>query len=254
MLASLVTAEIGALFLVFCRLGSALMMMPGFGDAVVPPRIRLLLAIGITLAVTPVVAAGIPALPDEPARMLMLVAGEVAIGLFIGLVARVAMAALQAAGSIIALQASLANAFVFDAVSAQQTELVGQFLMLAGLLVIFTSDLHHVMLSGMVESYGLFAAGNLPAMGDLADTMARLTAQSFRVALQISAPFVVMGVVFTVGLGLLARLMPQLQVFFIAIPIQVAIAVALLAATMSVGMEGFLASFEEMIRLGPGDR
>jgi len=246
---ALIVAELGALFLVFCRLGSALMMMPGFGEAVVPARARLLLAAAVTVAVTPVVAGGLPALPENPLQLLVLVGGEVAIGLFIGLTARVATATLQSAGSIIALQASLANAFVFDAISAQQTELVGQFLMVTGLVVIFLTDLHHVMLSGMVDSYSVFAVGNLPAMGDLADSLARLTAQSFRLALQIAAPFVVMGVVFTVGLGLLARVMPQLQVFFIAMPIQVALAIALMALTISAGMESFIAGFEDMIRL-----
>lgn len=121
--------------------------------------------------------------------------------------------------------------------------------MVTGLAIIFLTDLHLLLLSGMVDSYGVFAVGDPPAMGDLADSMARLTAQSFRLALQIAAPFVVMGVVFSVGLGLLARVMPQLQVFFIAMPIQVALAIALMALTISVGMETFVAGFEAMIRL-----
>ena len=114
MLDQLLPANIFAAFLVFARLGSALMLLPGFGEVYVAPRLRLVLALGLTLLATPAVAATLPPLPGEPIGLLLLLGGEIAVGLFLGSVARILLAALEVAGSVVSVQLGLSAALSSD--------------------------------------------------------------------------------------------------------------------------------------------
>ena len=245
MLDEFLSFNLFALFLVFTRIGSALMLLPGFGETYVSPRIRLLMAIAITLVVTPVVEAGLPALPESPMQFFLLLGGEIVIGVFFGALARIFLAGLFVAGMVISYQIGLANAFVNDLTAAQQGSIVGNFLTTTGLLLLFVTNTHHLMLGSIIESYSLFGAGGIPPLGDFAHTMTFMVAQSFVLAAEIAAPFLVIGMVFYLGLGLLGRLMPQVQVFFIAMPVQIGIGLMILALTSIAAFGWFLDQFRE---------
>ena len=118
------------------------MLMPGIGDPYVSPRIRLLFALLIALAVTPLVGEALPAMPTSAAALVLLVLGEALVGLFLGGLARIMMSALTTAGMVIAYMSSLANALVDDPSAAQQGSIAGSFLSMVAMLVIFTLDLH----------------------------------------------------------------------------------------------------------------
>ena len=220
MLDEFLSFNLFALFLVFARVGSALMLLPGFGETYVAPRVRLLLAIVIAVLVTPVVESGLPGLPESPFQLLLLRVGEIGIGIFFGALARTLLAGLFVAGMVISYQIGLANAFVNDLTAAQQGSIIGNFLTTTGLLMLFVTNTHHLMLASVIQSYDLFEAGSVLPLGDFAHTMAFMVAQSFVLAAEIAAPFFVIGMVFYLGLGLLGRLMPQVQVFFIAMPVR----------------------------------
>ncbi len=221
--------------------------MPGFGEVYVSVRIRLLLGLAITVVVTPVLAPDLPALPASPWRLLLLLGGEIGVGVFIGSLARVIFAALQTAGQVVAFQTSLANALIFDPTAAQQGALVGAFLSTFGVVLIFVTNLHHLMLGAVVDSYQVFVPGEMPPVGDFSDAMARAVARSFLLAIQISAPFIVVGLIFYLGLGLLARLMPQVQVFFVAMPLQILLGMVVLLLTFSAAMMWFLDGFQGVL-------
>src|SRR5690606_2920711 len=157
--------------------------------------------------------------PDSAIGLLLLLGGEIMIGLFLGFTARLALTAIQTTGMIIGLQTSLANAFAYDPTTAQQNAVVGAWLSTIALVLIFVTDLHHLMLRGLVESYGLFLPGALPPIGDFTEAIVRLVSASFLLGVQIAAPFMAFGFIFFLALGLIARLMPQVQVFFVAIPL-----------------------------------
>jgi flagellar biosynthetic protein FliR len=247
MLSTLLPAQVFLLGLVFARLGSAFMLLPVYGEPFVPARLRLLLALLITLLVAPLLAARLPALPASPAALLLVLAGEIVVGLFLGSLARIFMAALTTAGMIIAYMSSLANALVNDPAAAQQGSIAGTFLTLVALLLIFALDLHHLLLHAVLGSYEVFRPGVALPWGDMAEVVSRLTAQSFLIALQLAAPFIAVGLIFFLGLGLLGRLMPQIQVFFVAMPLQVAVGVALLALTLPIALAWFIGRFAETI-------
>lgn len=247
MLATLLPAEVFTVLLVFARIGAAVMLMPGIGDPYVAARARLLLALLIALLAAPAVAADLPALPDSTVSLVLLIVGEVIIGLFIGSIARFFMAALTTAGMIIAYSASLANALTNDPTAAQQGSVIGSFLTVVALLLIFSLDLHHLLLRATVGSYALFVPGEALPVGDFSEMISALFAKTFLLAFQISAPFVAVSIVFYLGVGLLARLMPQVQIFFVIVPLHVAIGLVVLFFSLPVIMHWFIMNLEEAV-------
>ena len=223
MLADLLVANLFSVFLVFCRVGSAFMLLPGFGEGFVFPRARLALAVLVSVALAPVLGTTLPPPPASPALLALLVGQEVIVGLAIGALTRILASALQVAGSVIATQTGLATAAAFDPTQGEQAAIVSQFLSIAGVVAIFATDLHHLMLAGLLHSYGVVAPLAMPAAGDMAQLAVGFVGDAFTVAAEIAAPFLVGSIVFFLGLGILARLMPQVPIFFVAVPLQLAL-------------------------------
>jgi flagellar biosynthesis protein FliR len=246
MLAELLPNQAFALLLVFVRLGSALMLLPGFGENYISPRVRLLLALAVSVVIQPALPPVIPPLPESPAALLLLVLGEAFIGFFIGSVARILMAALSIGGMMIATVTGLANALTNDPTAAEQGSIAGSFLSTLALLIIIILDLHHMLLRGVIESYQIFIPGQSILVGDLSHMITRVVAKAFLLGFQIASPFIAIGLIFNLGLGLLSRLMPQMQVFFIAIPLQILIGLAVLMLALPVLLGWFITGFQEV--------
>jgi flagellar biosynthetic protein FliR len=247
MLEQLLPAQVFSFFLVFARVGSAFSVLPGFSEAFIAMRFRLMLAGVTSVVVAPVVAGGLPPAPDSPLALLLLLGGEVVIGLFLGFSARLALAAIQTAGLIIGMQTGLSNAFAYDPATAQQNAVVGAWMSMIALVLIFVTNMHHLMLRGLVESYAVFRPDDLPLIGDLASVVVRLVSQSFQLGVQIATPFLAFAFIFFLALGLIARLMPQVQIFFVAMPLQIVIGFIALGSTIGVGMMIFLGRLESVL-------
>jgi len=247
MLAEIIPADIFATFMVFVRLGAAIMVLPAFGEIFIPVNIRLALALTLTLALAPVVVPLIPVMPSTPLGLFLLVAGEVLIGVLIGAVGRLTVTALHISGTIIAFQSSLAFALTMDPAQGLQGALIASFFSLLGLTLIFALDIHLVMIRGIHDSYEIFAPGQVPLTGDMAEMALDLVAASFKLGVQMAAPFIIYGVVLYTGIGLLARLMPALPFFFVIMPLQLYMAFFVLAITVSGIMLWFMTHFEQNI-------
>jgi flagellar biosynthetic protein FliR len=246
MLAELLPNQAFALLLIFVRLGAAIMLLPGFGEASISPRIRLLLALALTVLVQPVLPTALPALPDSATALFLLILGEVFIGLFLGSISRILMAALSIGGMMIATMTGLANALTNDPTAAQQGSIAGSFLSTLALLIILSLDLHHLLLRGIIDSYQVFVPGQSILVGDITQMISRIVAKSFLLGFQIASPFVAIALIFNLGLGLLSRLMPQMQVFFIAMPLQILIGLSVLMIGLPVLLGWFITSFQDV--------
>lgn len=244
MLADLLPVEIFAYGLVFARIGSAMMLLPGIGEAYVAPRIRLLFALLLTVVIAPLLQDSMPALPASPIRMFVIIGSEIIIGIFIGSVARLMISALATAGTVMSVMGGFGFASLFNPLMPDQGAFTAVFLTLMGVLLIFATDTHHLMLMALVDSYAMFAPGVPPMFEDFSDAIARLVASSFRLGIQVASPFIVVGTIFYLGLGLLARLMPQFQVFFIGLPLQILLGLTMFSVTLSAGILWFLDAFE----------
>ena len=163
MLAEILAFEVFALMLVFVRLGTAFMVMPVVGEAYISPRIRLLLAMAFSVVVAPVVQDAVPPIPTAGVLAIgLLILAEITVGLFLGGMVRIMVAALATTGTIIAFISGFANAVLFNPALEDQGSLQSVFLTLLGILMILATDLHHVMLTGLVESYMVFQPGAIP--------------------------------------------------------------------------------------------
>jgi flagellar biosynthetic protein FliR len=247
MLGDLLSINAFAALVVFARVGAVIAFLPGFSAAWVSVRIRLVMALALTLLVTPALAGILPPMPATPAALGLLLLRESAIGLFLGSVALIAFAALQTAGTFIAYLSSFASALVQDPVADQQSSTIAGFFTALGLVLIFVTDLHHLMLRAIVDSYGLFTPGAPPPLDDFCGFITHAVAESFGLGVQLAAPFLVVSLVYNVGLGLLGRLMPQLPVFFFGLPLQVGLQMWVIMLTVSGIMLVFLEHFAEML-------
>ena len=245
MLQQILTLNIFAFLMIFVRIGTAFMVMPGFGSTDVSPNIKLAFALAVSFSVTPVLAGGLPGMPATPAGLGILIMGEVLIGAFLGSIGRIMSAALHVAGTVISFVSSMTNAFVHDAIADQQSSTVSGFLGTMGMVLIFVTDMHHLMLRAVVESYALFKPGEQLMVGDIMNIMARHYADSFTLGVQLAAPFLITGTAYYVGLGLLSRLMPALPVFFVALPLQIAMQITIMMLGLSTMMMIFLARYEQ---------
>lgn len=222
-----------AFMLTFARVGAMMSLMPGFGEQVFPPRLRLTIALMLTLMLVPVVRPLIGPPPAEIGALVLLLTHEIVVGIFIGLTIRFVSATMITAGTLIAQQAGLGFVTQVDPTQGGQSVLVANFLALFGVLVVFTAELHHLAIAGIHDSYRLFRPGADLPVGDFVQAAVAVFAGSFAIAVKIAAPFLVAGLVFQVAMGVLGRLMPQLQIFFLALPVQITASFLMLAAIMS---------------------
>lgn len=236
--------EIWATALLFARIGAMLMLLPGIGEPAVPGRIRLGLALTLAIALGPALAERVPAPAETAWGMAFQVGSEVLIGVLLGGAARMLVSALATAGQIAGLEIGLSFAQTADPTMTGSGQLLAVFLGLLGVALIFATGLHHMFLQGVAGSYDVIALGAAPPVGDAAQLALEATASSFRVGFQIAAPLIVAGMIFRVGLGVLSRLIPQIQVFFIALPLQVMGGLVVLALGLSAGMLIWLDSLE----------
>lgn len=213
-LEAFVSGQVMGFLLVVARLGSALIFMPGFGDSFIFARARLALALVVCLALYP--ATPVPPIsPDQPALIAGLMAAEVTVGLWIGLTARILFSALELAGAQIGQVSGLANAFGPSLGSFQGATMVATFLMIGGLALLFATNTHYLIIRALLYSYDVFPFGKV-ILGDMASQTVKAVSASFYIGLTLAAPFLVMGMILNLGLGLANRMMPNLPVFFVA--------------------------------------
>jgi flagellar biosynthetic protein FliR len=177
----------------------------------------------------------------QPGPVVLALGQELLVGGVLGLTVRLALSAMQVAGTVIAQQLGLGFVMAFDPSQGQQGVVLGQFLAMVGMAMIFAADLHHLAILALSESYTLFRPGEMPPVGDSAALVTKVIAQSFLIGVQVSAPFLVFGLIFNLGLGVLSRLMPQMQVFFVGMPLSILagllILMLIVAAIMTVYVE-----------------
>lgn len=230
--------------LVLCRVGGTLMLIPGLGEAEMPPMVRAGLVLALVLLVLPVVRPLMPVVPDGFAAAGAMVVAEIVTGLWLGWLARLIVQALPVAGQIISYMLGLSNVLQPDAELGSQATALGRLMSLVAPVLVLASGLYVPVLEALDGSYRLIAPGTLLPAGDAAQTGLAAVTQAFTLALRLSAPFLFASVIWQLASGLLARLVPRLQVYFVAMPAQILGGLALLAVLLAV----LLATWQEAVR------
>ncbi|HZL31732.1 MAG TPA: flagellar biosynthetic protein FliR [Pseudolabrys sp.] len=244
---SLLPVLAAAFLLTFARVGTMVMLMPGIGELNISSRARLTIALVLTAILLPAHQKAYTVDLNTLGPVIAMLLQEILIGAVLGMTARLAISALQIAGSVIAQQLGLGFVTAVDPTQNQQGVLVGNFLTLLGITLIFATDLHHLVIAALNDSYNIFAPGQVPLVGDMAHHVTQIVASAFRIGIQLSAPFLVFGLLFNLGLGVLSRLMPQMQVFFIGLPLSILLGFLLLLLVAGAMMGTFTGYLENVL-------
>ncbi|MGA7000598.1 MAG: flagellar biosynthetic protein FliR, partial [Pseudolabrys sp.] len=210
-------------------------------------RVRLTIALVLTAILLPAHQKAYVVDLKTFGPALILLFQELIVGAVLGFTARLAISALQVTGTIVAQQLGLGFVTAVDPTQNEQGALVGNFLTVLGVALVFATDLHHLVIMAMNDSYSIFAPGELPLMGDAAQHVTRVITTAFRIGVQLSAPFLVFGLLFNLGLGVLSRLMPQMQVFFIGLPLSILLGLLLLVLVIGAMMGTFVGYLEGVL-------
>jgi len=141
-------------------------------------------------------------------------------------------AALNLAGSLAGQAIGFSNAQAFDPTTLNQSIIIETFITLIAITVIFITDIHHLMISAIIDSYHLFQPGSSLPFGDFANQLSTSLNSSFIMGFKLGSPFVAFTIIFYTGMGLVSRLMPQLNIFFLSLPLQIYLGLGLLFITI----------------------
>lgn len=243
----LLNLEVYQFIFVFLRVGSAIMLMPGFMTSYINSRQRLSIALAVTLVMVPFLSSHLPPAPTDFLEFIRISLFEIAYGVFLGVVMQFLYSALNLVGNIAGQAIGFGNAQIFDPTFQTQTIVIETFLSIIALTIIFITDLHHLMLSALADSYTLFPVGNPLPVGDFSNFLSETLNKSFIMGFKIGSPFIAFTIIFYVGMGLVSRLMPQLNIFFLSLPLQIYLGLGLLLLTTPMMILWFTKYYEEGI-------
>lgn len=229
-------------FLVFCRVGAVMALMPGFGEQLVPARIRLVLTLAFTTVIAPAI---LPQIRSFDGALLLPIGVEVAAGLALGLGLRLFIMALQMAGMMMAQATSLAQ--VFGGMGPEPQPAIGNLLVAAGLALAVVSGLHVRAAELLILSYTILPPGRVPSPTDMAEWGLAEIARAFTLAFTLAAPFTLAALIYNVALGVINRAMPQLMVSFVGAPALTLGGLVLLAITAPLVLAFWLVEFNAFL-------
>ena len=240
------------LVLVLARVGAMLVYLPGLGETTVPAVVKAGMMLTLTLLLLPIVEPALPPRPESEVALGLLVMTELANGLWFGWLARVLTTSLPIAGQYIADFAGLANVLLPNPELGAQTTAISQLYDVAVPALILSSGLYAVLLSALVGFYQLIPPGTLAWVPDSAATTVAFVGESFNLALRLAAPFILASVAWNVAIGLIARLVPRLQIFFVALPGQIQLGLLLLAVSAAPMIDAWMEAMRTGLSGLPG--
>jgi flagellar biosynthesis protein FliR len=241
------TQSVWGAALIFVRLGTVIMLLPGLGDQATPPRLRLSLAFMLALLLMPVMGQSLPRVPPGLGDTVYQVTHEFIIGLLLGTLIRVFISTLAVAGEVVSFQTTLSFAQSVNPMQAQSTTSLGTFLALLGLVLVYAMNLHHLFIEAMIDSYRVFPAIKPIMVEDASILLVRTVGQTFVIALQMSAPVIAFGLIFNIAVGFVGRIMPAFPVFFAATPLSVLLGLSIFAISLGVSGLVFIEHYKEFL-------
>ncbi len=235
-----------AFTVVVARVGGAMALLPGLGESQPPAMVRAGLALAVTILLLPAIAPMVPAVPESGAQAASMIAAEAVTGLWLGWLARQLVLALPIAAQLIGYMLGIANVLQPDPVLGSQATPIARLFDIAAPLLVLATGLYALPLAALAGSYHLIAPGMLLPAGDSAETAMRATATAFALAMRLASPFLLVAIVWHVATGLLARLVPRLQVYFVVMPGQILGGIALLGILAT----ALLTAWETSVRSG----
>jgi flagellar biosynthetic protein FliR len=251
-LSDLASQGVLAVFVVFCRVGGCLMLVPGFGSARVPMQVRLMIAVSVSLALAPGLVDGIlQAIRQRDETVpVALICSELLIGVTIGLMCRLFFLALQAMLTLMATMIGYSSAMSNSLEDNEPEATLASFIGVAAVVVLFLTDQHWEILRGVLQSYRYWPVTGTLSPHYLLVKITDVLAMSFHTCLRLSGPFVVFGLISNLAVGLVNKFTPQIPVYFIATPFVLAGGLLLLFLVSSDFIHLFITAFADWLRRG----
>lgn len=221
------------LFLVcLARMAAMLGTLPVFGSGTAPARVRIGLAVMLSLLIFPVVRPHLPPPDFSPAALALLILGESLLGLMVGFIAQLVLTAVEVGGTIIGYKMGFAAANVFDPQSQRQIELISQYQNVIAILIFLALDVHHLFIRAVVRSYELLPPGGIDVGGEAIPFLVSLVSRMFVLGIQLGAPILAVLILASLVMGLLARVFPQLNVFMLSFPLNIGVGFFVMGLTL----------------------
>lgn len=235
--------ELLGYFFVFTRLAGVMMLLPGFGETYVPMQVRLLAAVVLSIALAPLVAATLPLTPLVGPETLFFMVRETLIGLALGAIGRIMLSALQVTATLVAYQTSLSSAMIFNPALGTQDSAFSPYLLMGATALIFITNMHYHIIEAFIKSYEAFPPTAPFPASDFKDMMVGIISHSFNLGVKLAIPFLIAGIIGNFAMGLLGRLVPQIQVYFMMIPAQVLLGMVVVMICVTTILSLFIQDF-----------
>ena len=216
--------------LILLRVSTLLIVAPIFGHRLFLARAKVGLAVMVSMVVFPLVDGF--DVPEGFFPYAVMMVGEVILGLVLGYVVLLLFIGVQFAGQLAGLQMGFGIVNVIDPQSHDQISIIGQFLNILAILMVLTLDGHHIILNGLLGSFEAVPLGGVVLQASIAHKLIALSSEVFVIAIKISAPILVALFLISTAMGVLARTVPQMNVFIVGFPVQLAVGLSVLVATL----------------------
>ncbi|MBI3075655.1 MAG: flagellar biosynthetic protein FliR [Deltaproteobacteria bacterium] len=229
---ALTVVELQALALAFARVAAIILSTPLLSSRTLPVPVKAALALSLSLAVAPLLR-GRPPLPGDLLAFALAVAGEVAVGLLLGFAARLLFGAVQLGSQLVSFQLGFGIANVLDPQGGTEVSVLTEFHQLVALLLFLAVNAHHWFVQAVVRSFETIPPGGVHLGADLQGTVMGMTASMFDLAIRLGAPVIAVLILTNVAFGLLARAVPQLNIFILSFPLQIGVGLAAVGLSLT---------------------
>jgi len=229
---TLMQNQVGFFLLIFVRISGIFMMMPIFSSRNIPGRVKAGFALIITYILFPILFSSTTVIPEHFLPFMFLVAGELIVGLILGFVSSLIFTAIQMAGQLLDMQIGFGIINMIDPLSGQQAPLIGNFKYILALIIFLAINGHHVLLSALFASFKLIPVTGVFVNIAIAQFMVDMIGGMFIFALKISLPVIVSLLLTDMALGILARTMPQMNIFVVGVPGKIIIGIFVLSMAL----------------------
>ncbi len=217
--------------LVLLRISALIILLPALGHQLIPSQVKIGLIVLLTVLIYPLVEAQVSTITLEPITFAVIAIQEILIAAALALFAQLIFTAAQFAGQMMSFQMGLTVANIFDPATHSQQSILSQLAMTLAMLIWLASGAHHMFLHALIDSFTLFPINHswsFPALMQLSDAAAAM----FVLALKLAAPIMLLLTFIYIALGLVARAVPQIQVFFISFPLTVGLGLMAFALSL----------------------
>jgi flagellar biosynthetic protein FliR len=239
-------------FVLFCRVGGCLMLMPGFSSPQIPVQVRLFLALAVTLSLAPMLIDRLPlnAVSEEPLLALRYIATELLVGGTIGMLGRLFLLALETMATSAALSIGLSNPFGVVGEESEVLPPLVTFITMSATALIFITDLHWEIFRGIAASYDAIPVKDSFDVNFSVLNLSKVLTETFKIALRISAPFILYAIITQLTISIINRLTPQISIYFISTPFLICGGLFLTYLVIKSYLDQFFLGFSSWLTMG----